>query len=834
MVEASVMLLPIRTPSQGPSPSRRRVSALRATLGTLLFLSAGAVGNADPLSAPSDPGSIEILRDTWGIPHVFADTDAGAFYGLGYATAEDRAFQMTLSLRIIQGRLAETVGDISQVRRRDSALDNDRKMRTFGFYRAAERTVKGLDAESRSLLQAYSDGVNAWFKKHADQLPPTFARLGLRPEPWTPRDCLASWWHLGQFFATDGTRDLIAGRNRDRLPPGRGPNRAAAGRGSRRGQETGALPPEDLEPLPPDDAPAVVRRSDVSPAWIEQVEAFAQGRGWQQERSGAEGPKFSHAWVVGGKRSTTGAAVLVSDPQTPVRNPSLFYEFHLRGETFNARGIGVPGSPIVLIGFTEQVAWGVTALGADQADLFQLETDDAHPDQYRFDGTWRPMTIIREPIKVKGGATVDYSVRETHLGPVATAFCFAQPDEGEVAIKRIPICENDRETFQGALAMLRARDVRSFAAALHGWRFPSMNAVFGDRQGNIGYMAVVACPIRSGEVEGQGRQAMPGTLSEQDWQGTVPYELLPQVINPAAGYLYSGNHRPIESWYPIPFGAMTGTGGDTVRSWRLRERLEARNQFSPEAVREIHYDATNPARRDLVGLAIHLADAQPESLSEDAGRALERLRPWHKNGARSDFNLPGAALALELNTFFRFMATDLALIYGGGESGLSYFLKTVTERTRRNPATPLSPLEAAYVDQSLSTAWQQATQKYGRDPSNWDRRARENLQLQRLGFGESLDGFPSVDPDLDIAMPPLDVIDGGTIRSQAAQSYTQWVPMHDPDQAQSILPIGQSDVPGSPSRQSTLGLWSQGRLHPAPLSRQAVEPLIVSRLSLTR
>ena len=147
---------------------------------------------------------IEVLRDPWGIPHVLANTDAGAFYGCGYATADDRAFQMTYALRMIQGRLSEIVGEIRPLTGNETSLDHDRKMRTFGFHRAAQRVAAKLDAESFSLLQAYCDGVNDWFHDHTDRLPPLFARTGLKPELWTPADCLASWWHLGQFFATDG------------------------------------------------------------------------------------------------------------------------------------------------------------------------------------------------------------------------------------------------------------------------------------------------------------------------------------------------------------------------------------------------------------------------------------------------------------------------------------------------------------------------------------------------------------------------------------------------------------------------------------------------------
>ncbi len=767
-------------------------------------------------------GPVELLRDSWGIPHVFSETDAGAFYGLGYATAEDRAFQMTYSLRIIQGRLAEVIGEVKKPGRDETSVDEDRWMRTAGFYRAARRTAANLDPETRMLLAAYCQGVNDYFAEHKGELHPLFAELGLEPEPWTPADCLASWWHLGQFFATDGTHDLIARRSLDEPSQQRGGR--AAGRGAGRIE-----PPTDLEPMPPDEGPAVVKRSDVPAEWIQRVEKHARDHGLVGNGDGSEGKKFSHAWVVGGSRTSTGSSVLVSDPQTPVRNPSLFYEFHIQGKTFNARGIGVPGSPALLIGFTEHVAWGLTALGADQADLFLLDTDPAHPDRYRFDGQWRPMTVHRETIQVKGREPIPWIVRETHLGPVATEFCYAQPDDGEVAIKRVPICETDRETIQGAIAMMRARDAREFDAALVGWRFPSANIVFGDRQGNIGYRALAAIPVRSRQDPAAGRAAMPGHISDQDWQEILPHDLLPGVMNPSSGFLYSGNHRPIESWYPIPLGAMTGAGGDTVRSWRLRERLEAQQKFTPEDVRAIHFDTVNPARRDIVRIGLHLRDVLKQELSEDASRALARLEPWYRAGASSSLGSPGAETAMELSVFFRFVSTDLAFAYGGGESGLTYFLKIATARIDGDAKAEFSQTEQDFIDQSLATAWRSSRQKYGDDPADWNAKARQAVRQRKLGYYEGLDGFPSLDSAEDLSFPALSDVDGGTIASQASQSYTQWVPMHDPDQAMSVLPIGQSEQPGSRSRTSTFDLWAEGKLHPAPLSRAAVEKLAGSR-----
>jgi penicillin amidase len=778
------------------------------------------------LAGPAFAEDVTIVRDRWGIPHVKADTDTGAMYGLGYATAEDRGVQMTLSLRLIQGRAAEVLGNVKKVSRNETTIDHDRKMRTFGYYRAAQRIAGELDAETLELLDAYCAGINAAFAELDAEGQAMFDRLELEREPWTRADCLACWWHMAQFFATDGTRDVIAGRN-----AGNGPGRRAAGRGAGRGAR-----PSDtsaLVPLPPDDAAAVVKRTDLKSEWLDEIWAYARQRGLitdrQNEDAGREeAPKFSHAWVVGGGRSTTGAATLVSDPQTPVRNPAMFYEYHVQGATFNGRGIGVPGCPMILIGFNEHVAWGVTALGADQADLFQVHMDPDHPGQYRFDGEWRMLEERRETIQVKGGKPIEHLVRESHLGPIATEFCFVADGEPEVALKRIPVCVERSDTLQAMLAMWRAKSTIEFDSALAAWQFPSANMIFGDRTGSIGYRVVGALPIRSAQDGSQGRMARPGHVSAQDWQEMMPHHLKPGVIDPACGFLFSGNHRPIESWYPLPLGISTGAGGDTLRSWRLRERLEAKDSFSPEDVLAIHFDSVNPARRDLVRLGLHLRDTQHHPLSKSAALALEHLEPWWHAGASTSLSAPGAALALELNTFFRFVNTELAIVYGGGEGGLSYFLKTATQRLNMDPNSQLSNLEIEYIERNLEEAWEIACEKYGPDVGTWADQAQQEVRSRQLGHYQSLDGFPELTRDGAVAMPGLTRIDGGTLGCQTAQSYTQWVPLHQPDMAMSLLPIGNSERLGASTRTSTIEDWEHSRLHPAPLSWDQVQSIKVS------
>ena len=385
-------------------------------LSLMAFLIAGCSSERAKNHAQLKSHSIELLRDTWGVPHIFAETDAGAMYGLGYAAAEDRAFQMYYNLRIIQGRLAELTGNVKigvsrrQPQGRNSALRNDIKMRTIGYYRAARKVVANLDGETLALLQAYSDGVNDYIKNHQDDLLYLFETYNLEPEPWTPAACIASWWRIALFFSGDGLREMPAyyeikaGKRRVRSFA---PDDAA---GAIRG-------------WPIRDDASVIQRGDVTDEWVRKVMDFAQQHNLRRKvdvspprRRPPPSPRFSHAWVIGKDKTTDNSSVLISDPQTPVRNPSLFYEFHISGKTFNARGIGVPGSPNILIGFTENVAWGLTALGADQADLFVLKTDPNRPNQYLYDGQWRDMEVHNETIKVKDGRERTITFRQTHLG----------------------------------------------------------------------------------------------------------------------------------------------------------------------------------------------------------------------------------------------------------------------------------------------------------------------------------------------------------------------------------------------------------------------------------
>lgn len=465
--------------------------------------------------------------------------------------------------------------------------------------------------------------------------------------------------------------------------------------------------------------------------------------------------------------------------------------------------------------------------------MFRLETSAEQPDEYRWNGQWRKMEVRTEKILVKGREPTMLTIRETHLGPVVSEFAFRQPADSEVALKRVPMCQTNRDTIQAVFTMMRAQNAKAFQQALAGWEFPSANCVYGDAEGHIGFSIIGAIPIRPrSATDAGGGEALPGTGDQDDWQGFVPYPLVPQVQDPAAGFLLSANHRPIGSFYPVPLGTSTGSMGDTIRSWRLRERLSANERFSPKDVLDVHYDTVNPARREIVRLGLHLRDHQPGALSDQSLKALAALEKWLAAGASSDLKSDGAELATSLSTFFRFVVTPLARRYGGGESGLARFLKDASARVSKDPKARFEADECGFIGRVLSEAWNAGGSTGTSGRNSRAEGTRTGPQNSSLGWFDSLDGYGTLDPARDLPQPGITCLDAQTIHCQSAQSYTQWVPLDDVDSAQTICPVGHSDRPGSRYRTSTIGLWGEAKLHPAPLSRKAVEPLSAERTQL--
>jgi len=756
------------------------------TLGILLTILAGCRTSA--------PGEVEIIRDQWGIAHVYADSEPAAFFGAGFATAEDRLFQIMLKRRQAQGRLAEIMGSGPDGR----FLESDRLHRTLGVQQAAIRELGLVPARERELLEAYARGISEYLKQNAERLSPLFHKYGGVPELWKAEDCLAIWIAFGIPFSPAWKSEVLAKRAFEKDPA--------------------AL----MTSRPLDDEAAIVSEEEFQRSNSEvyrKLKEIAQQQGPKEASlfyPAASPPKASHSWVVAGRRSTTGKPLLGGKPQLTVENPNAVYEIHIMGGEYNVRGIIVPGCPAFLEGFTDAIAWAPSALNSDSADLFEERVDPARPGQYLWKDSWREFQTRTEVIRIKGQESEILEVRETIHGPVVNHLIDGERDDEVYTLKSTALSA-ESSSVAAFLQIMRARNWESFRRAAARYHAPAIHVAYADRDGNIGYQSMVSIPAR------RSRRVLPrqGWTGDDEWE-MLPFEYLPSMLNPKSGVVSTANDLPVGSWHP--FVTCDGYGGGP-RSWRLKELLAGDRKFSArDFLTDIHRDVVNPPARDFVRLVLAVIDAEKPS-DQTIKQAAELYRKWD---GRLLTDSQGFALINSLVDRFQEMAKgDWILSYGGGWSGLTSFLrKAVREyETTGQPPTDLKMRE--WLLQTTREAYAAMERDEGKD--SW---TTEGLLL-RMPYQANGEFFGSLAPEYDQISPPLKAFHVHTIWSQRGEMYVQIVDFSDLDSSLAMLPPGNSERPDSPHFNDQTELWKGGNLRAAPISREAVKRLSRSVTRLT-
>ncbi|HUR27259.1 MAG TPA: penicillin acylase family protein, partial [Planctomycetota bacterium] len=513
------------------------------------------------------------------------------------------------------------------------------------------------------------------------------------------------------------------------------------------------------------------------------------------------------------------------------------------------RGACLPGTANFLVGSTPAQAWGVTALGLDQSDLFRLTVDLAgHPGRYFVDGVWRPFANLGiQVVTVKGapGLNASVAVGDSDFGPVVTAIvsdCTPEPaigvgsgctSGGEYACRAVPFALDDQDAFQGYMSMYRATDLTAFLQATEKLIWPSMNMLVASSSGSIGYIAAGVCPVRKADEFLAGLIALDGDTASNDWQAYLPNHLKPWVIDPSAEFLVSANHRPIGSWYP--FSSLYPNIGDSLRSWRLREVLESTTSFTPATFRGLHQDRVLPSAREITLIGAYLRDRTTFQLSSLALTALRSLVPWVNAGAQMDAEHGGVALAHFLRRSSRRDWASPALLakYGAGEAGLSLFLRTVKAKISASPPLSLTSEESGAIDFLLADAQRKlpaAAAASLRAMADW---YTQNFLVGSTApgtgapfvYGQQLEGAGAWDPNLTFAFGPLLATDPSTNCSQKGDSYSQFVRPSLTDGAESILPLGISEHPSAPEFTNQKAAWEAARLKPSPTTLPGVQAL---------
>jgi penicillin G amidase len=571
----------------------------------LIFLAMVALGGSIGIdAAPAEstlrvPGlsqPVEILRDRWGLNHIFAQSESDLFFAQGYAAARDRLFQFELWRRQATGTVAEILGR--------KELKRDIGTRLHMFRSDLETELNWYHPHGAAIITAYVRGVNAYIDealKAPASLPVEFKLLEIKPAPWTPAVVIsrhnALLANVGdevkmaqavRLLGADKVKDIVYFQGGD-------PN---------------------ITPDPAID-PGLIQGSI-----LELYNAFRRPVQFGPNAAAEEPPALelspraedigSNNWVVSGRLTQSGYPMMMNDPHRTQSAPSLRYWVHLVAPGWNVIGGGEPVLPGVSIGHNEYGAWGLTIFGSDTEDLYVYDTNPANANQYKYRGAWEGMRVVNDTIAVKGEAPVAVELKYTRHGPVLA--------EDKVHHKayalRAAWMETGAAPYLASLRMDQARTWEEFAEACTYSRIPSENMVWADRQGHIGYQAVAITPLRP---NWSGLVPVPGD-GRYEWNGFLPIAALPHVADPEKGYLVTANNYLFPPDYPYK-EARHYTGADPFRAARISEVLGSGRLHTVADMMRLQNDNVSLPARSLLPLL------RGVRLDSDRGRTSVGIQP---------------------------------------------------------------------------------------------------------------------------------------------------------------------------------------------------------------
>ena len=760
-------------------------------LGLYIFLRRSMPRRSGSLHLPGLREQVDVYLDDRGIPHIYANNPHDLYMAQGYVTAQDRLWTMDLQRRLSSGRLAEIFGT--------KLLDFDLHFRTLGMHRTAEASIALHSPEAREMLEAYAAGVNARIAE--GRLPLEYWLLRCRPEPWAPSDSLAVGKYAAYYLSGNWDRELF----RAKLTKVVGAEKTA---------ELLLLTPDEellhlIETIP---LPDVEKLLDVAAATL-------------RETSGTNG------WVVGGEKTRSRAPVLSNDPHLATGNPAVWYQTHLVGPSgLDVTGATFPGIPGVLLGHNREISWGATNLSADCQDLYVEKVNPADSYEFRFGEGWEKAERIVETIRVRGAAhPVLHEVLVTRHGPVVAR------GEGTALSLRWTALEPsaDLDTF---LSINRARSWNEFRNALTTYSAPVQQFVFAAKDGTIAGKAAGKVPLRS---KGSGQTVLPGWTGEYEWSGHMPFEQMPETVNPADNFVAA-----------VDFQGDLGSGWlPPYRTLRVAERLRAASDLTVEKMLQLQTDDVNYHARALLQTLLNAIQEglrqgpHPESLNEKEKRAMLLLSGWDCcEGADAAAPLlwhqwylfllegifrPQMGLAL----FDRFVASGMPvqvtdrLIHHVAVGGSSLWLDAEGENSLGRVALRAFRRAVGYLNA-----------KHGSSPERW-RWGREHTatfrhslsaHVHKLRFFLDIGPFPLGGSEITLNRPSFSQLQ--PFQMTVAATWRQLVDLGQLEESRDICAPGQSSHPLSPHYADQLPDWLKGETHRQIIRHKMIQTLPCLRL----
>ncbi len=736
------------------------------------------------LRLPGLAASVDVLRDLYGIPHIFASSLEDLARANGYVHAQDRYFQMEVGRRMASGTLAEVFGA--------ELVALDKQARRLALGQAAQSELERLDPSTQRFLQAYAEGVNSYREANLERLAPEFQVLELSPAPWTPADTIVISKWLSYLLSFNGSVELL----RAHLSEAVGVESAY--------ELTGLVAPEPER--------AALRSPPVP--YLDR---------WAPQ------PAASNAWVVSGSRTASGLPLLASDPHLPLAIPSLWYEIHLQGGGLNVAGAGLPGIPLVLIGHNERIAWGITASFADVQDHYVETLNPEDPNQYAAGDQWETFHVTNETISVADSSPLEVEFKWSRHGVVVSD----QPREGKVLALRwdSPWNGNNLSAF---LQLNMAASWLEFTEALRSLGGFPFAFVYADVEGNIGFFPSGDIPLRSGF---DGSVPVDGSSGTFEWEGIIPHEMKPSLFNPEEGYIVCANHNM------VPDDTTYAFGRDQLapfRATRITSLLTSARALRPEDFATLQADRYDSSAEPILRYLVSL----PLGSDEDAMAAQDLLRAW--NGQMTTGAPPAIYQAFYVrlieNTFKDELGDELfseflEFLELGYYGGVFTIIDDPSSGWWDDRQTPNLEDRKAIFNRSLQEALALLGDRQGNDPEGWDWATLHSVAFEHLlgrqpplnwifnrgptPFGGS--AFTVANSVVSLANP-FDV--------PAGTSFRLVVDLSDLNATLSSIPTGASGHPLSSHYFDQNQGWLKGDSHPLLFERSRIEAAQEGKLTL--
>lgn len=740
---------------------------------------------------------VEVFRDSFAIPHVYARNEHDLYLATGYLLAQDRLWQMDLLRHITEGRLSEIFGE--------RYLENDIILRALRFRDKSEKLLANADSSHIEVLRAFSEGVNQYIQTNKHRLPFEFRILGYKPELWEPYQTVNMIGYMGWDLKSGWSEVLLSEiqhavdslRYRQLLPD------------ALRKQPVvypGASEPKSLSLLLPDQLKHTQMLQDLRMDVLDG----------------------SNNWAVAGDKSTTGSPMLANDMHLGLNIPGIWYQMHQVVEgRLNVTGLVLPGTPFVICGHNDSIAWGMTNTYVDNVDFYEEKINPADSNQYEFNGEWRNFEARTEIIQTKEGNQVEKTLLFTHRGPVVSGF----KNFSDKVVTMHWVGDEVSDEIKTMYLLNRAHNWDEFKQALKTFTSISQNIAYADRKGNIGLFCAAGVPIRKRDIP---LGVLPGITDEYDWKGYVPFEELPHQYNPEGGFIASANNRTVPADYPYHIGTWYAQPN---RYERITELLNAKDRLSVEDFKAIQLDRYSKLAEAYMPVFIK-ALSDETNLTPTGRAAFDLLKNWNYVMDADDaaplifesvyVNLVGCIYADEMEPALYEQYLRLGSIWRNATDQLleteeSVWFDDVTTSDRKE-------LLKDMVSCAFGKAVTDLESQLGSDPVTW-----KWGNLHRLILNHPLSTVNILDKVFKLRRGPYPV--GGSFHTVAPYGYTtaktfdsefgashrHIFDLSDWDHSLTVIPTGNSGIPASRHYCDQSELYVAGKYHADPFSQEKVK-----------